>query len=300
MSRSTYFLTRRDFIKGAGCAAVGLAAGLPILAEEVAEKPVIKSRVVLIRDQGAIDASGKVDARLVEKMLDDAMVALFERKTPLDCWRQIIKPTDIVGIKSNVWKYLPTPPEVEQVVRKKVLEAGVAEENIAVDDRGVIGNPVFQKATALINTRPMRTHAWSGVGSLIKNHIMFAENPPDYHDDACAGLAKLWELPMVKGKTRLNILVMLTPQYHNVGPHHFDKAYIWNYNGLIVSADPVAADSVGLRIIQQKRKLVFGEDRPIQPNAHHIAIADKEYHLGNSDPEKIELIRLGWSNDILI
>ena len=300
MSKPDFLVSRRDFIKGAGCAAIGIAAGLPVLAEETATTPVVKSRVVLIRDQGVIDSNGKANAALVEKMLDDAMVALFEKATPQECWRQIIKPNDIVGIKTNVWKYLPTPPEVEQVLVKRVVEVGVARENVAVDDRGVIENPVFQKATALINTRPMRTHAWSGVGSLVKNHIMFAENPSDYHDDACAGLARLWELPAVKGKTRLNILVMFTPQYHNAGPHHFDKAYIWSYNGLIVSTDPVAADSVGLKIIQQKRKLIFGEDRPIQPTAHHIAIADKEYHLGNSDPEKIELIRLGWSNDILI
>jgi hypothetical protein len=254
----------------------------------------------LIRNRDLVSGSGKIDGALVRQMLDEAMVALYGKDKPIDCWRQIIKPTDIVGIKSNAWRFLPTPPEVEEAIRKRVLEAGVASENISIDDHNVLGNPVFQKATALINTRPMRSHSWAGVGSLVKNYIMFTENPPDYHDDACAGLAKLWELPTVKGKTRLNILVMLTPQYHNVGPHHFDKAYVWNYNGLIVSTDPVAADSIGLKIIQQKRKLAFGEDRPLQPTAHHIAIADKEYHLGNSEPDRIELIRLGWSNDILI
>lgn len=300
MSKLYHLVTRRDFIKGAGFAAVGLAAGLPALAEEVSKEIVKKSRVVLIRNRDVVSASGKIDGALVQQMLDEAMVALFGKDKAIDCWRQIIKPTDIVGIKSNVWQYLPTPPEVEQAIESRVREVGVAQENVAVDDRDVLGNVVFQRATALINTRPMRAHAWSGVGSLVKNYIMFAENPPDYHDDACAGLAKLWELPMVKGKTRLNILVMLTPQYHNVGPHHFDKAYVWSYSGLIVSTDPVAADSVGLRIIQQKRRLAFGEDRPLQPNAHHIAIADQEYHLGNSNPAKIDLVRLGWESDILI
>jgi hypothetical protein len=300
MSKLKHLLTRRDFIKGAGCAAVGLAAGLPVLAEEVSQEIIKKSRVVLIRNCDVVSGSGEIDGALVQQMLDEAMVALFGKDKAIDCWRQIIKPTDIVGIKSNVWKYLPTPPEVERAIRKRVLEVGVASENVAIDDRNVLGNPVFQKATALINTRPMRTHGLSGVGGLIKNHIMFAPNPPDYHDDACAPLARLWELPQVKGKTRLNVLVMLTPQFHCLGVHHFDKTYLWNYNGLIVSADPVAADSVGLKIIQQKRKLVFGEDRPLQPNAHHIAIADKEYHLGNSEPDKIELVRLGWADGILI
>ncbi|MCX6834046.1 MAG: DUF362 domain-containing protein [candidate division Zixibacteria bacterium] len=300
MSKLYHLVTRRDFIKGTGFAAVGLAAGFPALAEEVSREIVNRSRVVLIRNRDVVTASGKIDGALVQQMLDEAMVALFGKDKAIDCWRQIIKPTDIVGIKSNVWQYLPTPPEVEQAIKTRVLEAGVARENVSIDDRNVLNNPVFQKATALINTRPMRTHGLSGVGGLIKNHIMFAANPPDYHDDACAPLAKLWELPQVKGKTRLNVLVMMTPQFHCLGVHHFDKAYVWSYNGLIVSVDPVAADSIGLKIIQQKRRLAFGEDRPLQPNAHHIAIADQEYHLGNSDSSKIDLIRLGWENDILI
>jgi len=300
MSEKKSTLTRRDFIRGAGCAAVGVAVGLPVLAEEVAKEPVIKSRVVLIRNQGVVNDAGKIGSELVEQMLDDAMVALFGKEKPVDCWRQIVSAKDIVGIKSNVWKYLPTPPEVEQAIRKRLLEVGVAADNISVDDRGVLGNGIFQKATALINTRPMRTHALSGVGGVIKNPIMFDPEPWTYHDNACASLAKIWNLPLVKDKVRLNVLVMLTPQFHNIGLHHFDPAYVWSYNGLIVSTDPVAADSVGLRIIQRKRQLVFGEDRPLQPTAHHIALADKEYHLGHSETNNIELIRLGWESDILI
>lgn len=299
MTRDRTKLTRRDFIKGAGCAAVGVAVGLPVLADEVA-KPVEKSRVVLIRHRDVVSAEGKLDGELIRQMLDQAMAALFGKEKPVDCWKQIIRPEDIVGIKSNIWHYLPTPGEVEQAIRRRVLEVGVPEDHIAIDDRNVLDNEVFRKATALINTRPMRTHAWSGVGSLIKNYITFSSHWPDYHPDACAGLAGLWNLPHVKGKTRLNVLVMLTPQFHTVGPHHFDRSYVWRYNGLIVSTDPVAADSIGLRIIQRKRQLAFGEDRPLQPTAHHIALADTEYGLGNSDPNKIELIRLGWDGDILI
>jgi hypothetical protein len=126
------------------------------------------------------------------------------------------------------------------------------------------------------------------------------DNPPDYHDDACADLARLWELPIVKGKTRLNVLVMLTPQFHNIGPHHFDPAYTWPYRGLLVSTDPVAADAVGLRIMQQKRRLAFGEDRPLQPTAHHIRLADTVHHLGNADMSRIDLVRLGWREEELI
>jgi len=292
-------LTRRDFIKGAGCVAVGVVAGLPVLAEETGQ-PLEKSKVVLIRHKDVVSAEGELDGDLVRQMLDEAMVILFEKDKPNDCWKEILRPNDIVGIKSNVWRHLPTPSEVEQAIRRRILDVGIPEKSIVMGDRDVLEQETFHRTTALINTRPMRTHAWSGVGSLIKNYIMFSPNPPDYHDDACAGLARLWNLPIVKGKTRLNVLVMLTPQFHTIGPHHFDRSYVWSYNGLIVSTDPVAADSIGLQIIQQKRRRVFGEERPLQPTAHHIALADKEFHLGNSEMDKIELIKLGWDKDILI
>lgn len=291
-------LSRRGFMRGVGGALVGMAVGLPATAS--GKKPQAgKSRVVLIRNKHVVLGLRKNDADLLQQMLDEAMMSLFGLDSPSACWTHIIKPDDIVGIKTNVWSYLPTPPELEQAFRRGVIEVGVADENIAIDDRGVLKNEVFRRSTALINARPMRTHAWSGVGSLIKNHIMF-DNPEDYHADACADLAKLWDLPIVRGKTRLNVLVMLTPQFHNIGPHHFDEEYTWPYGGLIVATDPVAADAVGLRIIQQKRRAAFGEDRPLQPTAHHIALADTLHGLGNASMDKIELVRLGWQEDSLI
>jgi hypothetical protein len=292
-------LSRRDFVKGAGCAALGFALGLPVFAEEEVEQAA-KTRVVLVRHKEAVDAKGKVHAEIIQQMMDDAVVALLEEQDPKDCWRKMITPKDIVGIKSNEWGNLPTPPELEKAIEVRVREVGVPEKHIAIDDRGVLGHPVFQKATALVNVRPLRTHAWSGVGSLIKNYIMFSPEPPKYHPDSCANLATLWELPAVKGKTRLNILVLLTPLFHGSGWHHFDPTFVWPYRGLLMGTDPVAVDSVGLRIFQAKRRAYFGEDRPLSPPAHHIVLADKKYHLGTSDPAKIELIRLGWDEDVLI
>ena len=298
MDRNREGLTRRDFIKGVGVAAVGGAVGLPAMAEEIRATQ-STSRVVMIRDERAVSEDGAIDGERIQRMLDEAMVSLFGMETPSDCWKMIIKPDDIVGIKTNIWRFLPTPSEVEQAIRRGVMEAGVPEENIGMGDQNVLRLDIFHRTTALINSRPMRTHAWSGVGSLIKNYIMF-DNPSDYHEDACADLATLWQLPIVRGKTRLNILVMLTPQFHNIGPHHFDPMYVWPYKGLIVSTDPVAADAVGLRIIQQKRREVFGRERPLQPTAHHIRLADEVHHLGNADMSRIDLVRLGWDGDALI
>ena len=93
---------------------------------------------------------------------------------------------------------------------------------------------------------------------------------------------------------------MLTPLFHGSGRHHFDKKYTWRYNGLLVGTDPVAVDATGLRILEARRQEYFGEFRPMKPPPHHIAFADIRHGLGISDPNKIELIKLGWQKDILI
>ncbi len=290
-------ITRRDFLKVASAAPLAGALA-PALARPAA--PESKVRVVLVRDPSPLGAGGAPPAEVVQRMLDDAVRALIGDKDAARAWKTLIRPEDVVGIKTNAWRYIPTTAEVEQAIKRRVLDAGVGEDRIAIDDRGVLRNPVFQKATALINARPMRSHHWSGVGSLIKNYIMFTPQPSAWHGDTCADLAKIWDLPEVKGKTRLNVLVMFTPLFHGVGPHHYAKEYTWEYKGLIVSRDPVAADATGLRIIQAKRKEFFGDDRPLQMNPHHIQLADTRHHLGVSDPARIELVKLGWSEGLLI
>jgi hypothetical protein len=75
---------------------------------------------------------------------------------------------------------------------------------------------------------------------------------------------------------------------------------VWNYGGLIIGVDPVAVDATGARIIEAKRKLYFGDGRPISPPPHHIEVAGDRYGLGVSDPARIDLVRLGWQEDALI
>ena len=292
-------INRREFIRDGAAAVVAGTLALAFPGKQGAQAAP-KTKVVLIRDKDVLDENGAVNASVLQRMLDESLKTLLDEKDAAAAWKRIIKPTDIVGIKTNVWRSLATPPELEEAIRQGVLAAGVKAENISVRDRGVLSDPVFQKATALVNVRPMRTHDWSGLGTLIKNYIMFVPDPPRYHPDSCADLAALWQLPIVKGKTRLNVLVMLTPQFHSVGPHSFNPTYVWKYCGLLVGLDPVAVDATGARIIQARRRQYFGDDRPINPPPKHIALADSRHHLGTADPARIDLIKLGWTEGILI
>ena len=299
MPEKKHVITRRDFIRTGSCAVMGSLMGFPWIREAAGQSDA-RSRVVLIRDQKVTAGYGSLDEERARNMLDQAVAVALGAANPESAWRQIVKPQDIVGIKSNVWHYLPTPKSLEDALTDRLMQAGVDPENISIDDRGVRHNPVFKKSSVLINIRPMRTHHWSGLGTLLKNYIMFVSAPMMYHGNACERLGAIWQKSRVKGKTRLNILVMFTPLFHGIGPHHFSRKFTWPYGGLIVSQDPVAADITGARIIQARRDHYFGKNKPISPRPLHIAAADTKFGLGNSHPDRIELIKLGWETDILI
>ena len=294
MSKEGPVITRRDFMRGVASAALSAAVGFPVAAQTGTPK---ESRVVLIRDEAVLDADGKLSPEVLGRMLDLAVAKVLRKSRAAAAWKSLVSPGDFVGIKSNVWARLRTPPELEEIIRKRIISAGVPANKVFCDDRG--SREEFKASTALINVRPARSHHWSGMGGCIKNYVILSSSPPQYHPDSCADLATIWRLPIVKGKTRLNILVLLTPQFYGRGAHSFDPRYVWQYKGLAVSTDPVAVDAVGAHLLRTKRVQYFGEDKPITPTKH-IAVADQKYGLGVSDLNRIELIKLGWTKDVLI
>jgi len=288
-------LTRRDFLRGTTVAVLGASLGFS------QDKALTKtSRVILIRHRDVLDENSKVNPDILQGMLDEAVMKLLGEPDPVAAFRRLVKPGETVGIKTNVWSYLPTPPELEAAIKRRVIDAGVAPDEIGLDDHTVRTNPLFVTATSLINVRPIRTHYLAGMSGCIKNYIMFAESQPDYHPDSCADLGSLFKLPQVQGKTRLNVLCVLTPQFHGRGPHNFNRRYVWNYKGLIVGQDPVAVDTIGLRLIMAKRREVLGKAQELPPVPKHIQLADTRHGIGTSDINRIELIKLGWNEDILV
>ncbi|MCX7599575.1 MAG: DUF362 domain-containing protein [Armatimonadetes bacterium] len=313
MSEKKERITRRDFLRGTASAALAAAVGLPLAscravaqqagqeAQAQAQPPAPqaerRAKVVLVRDQAAVGEDGTVNEEVVGRMLDEAVCALTDKGTPAEAWAELVKPGDLVGLKSNEWHPLATPQEVERVLVRRIADVGVPGDTVRISDRGA--RTVLADRTALINVRPLRTHHWSGIGGCIKNYIMFSDRPYQYHDNACESLALAWELPECKGKTRLNILLALTPQFYGRGPHAFDPRHVWPYRGMFVSFDPVACDALGAELLRAKRIAVFGEEQPLTPTTH-IAAADEKYGLGVADLNRIDIIRLGWTEDSLI
>jgi hypothetical protein len=287
-------ITRRRFVTTVSTAAVAAALSPALAAKET----VGRARVVLVRDADVLDDAGKPRADVIQRMLDRGMCELFRVERPVEAWKKALGPAKTVGIKTNAWKYLSTPPEVEGALKRRIVEAGVPEGSVRIDDRGA--RQTLASCDALVNARPLRTHHWAGIGGCLKNPIMFAEEPSFYHPDLCADLGALWTLPTLKDKVKLNVLVVLTPQFLTRGPNHFDPRYVWPYRGILISTDPVAVDAVGVRLLEAKRKLVLAEERPLAELAHHVRIAGEKHKLGVADPARIDLIKVGWEKDALV
>jgi hypothetical protein len=208
----------------------------------------------------------------------------------------LIRPEDTVGVKYTHcgWMRVHTEDAVVTAIVKSLRDLGIPKKRIYAED----GRIPLAKCTALINVPSVKVHALTGIGVSIKNYVNFSSQPSAYHDGGSMNLGEVWLFPEVKGKTRLVIVDALRP-YFGPGPQ-INPLHRWDYKGILVGTDPVALDATCLRICQVKRNLFKGEEWIITPPAKSIAAADTKYHLGTSDPAKIQVIRLGWEKDLFI
>lgn len=309
--------TRRDFLKGTTFTSLAVALGL--LSPEVLSTEEGKlARVVLIRDEDVLNEGLVVNKKILSEMLNSGMASLGKEKDGIALWKKLFSPKDIVGVKINVMMTL-THNELIELIVENLLKAGVEDKNIYIWDRDKVGigsaemfsrtrkfgfakdhlSNVIKKCTALVNVSGMKSHWLSGAAFSIKNWAGAIENPIKYHtEDCCSSLGKMPAIPEIKSKCRLIILDGLRPLF-NGGPQ-VDPKYLWNYNGLLLGFDHVAVDTIALRIIQSKRDEFKKQKWVLSPPPLHIALADTKYKAGTSDLSRIELIKLGWKEGMLL
>lgn len=287
-------VTRRDFLKGTVAGVAGLAiCGSEALAAENAAKG-SKSVVAVARAADALNNHLQVNKAPALTMLRQAVSAAAGTKTPEEAWQKLFKPTDIVGIVTSK-AVNPTHQELIDLVVDELKAAGVPEVNVrfAQRDTGMV-----KECTALIALPGLKAHWLTGIGTVLKLYIMFSGKAREYHDDNSAKLGEIWNLDFVKGKTRLVLIDALRPLCDK-GPQ-VDPRYQWSYNGIIASTDPVAAEAVGLKIIQAKRDEIKGEAWPLSPPPICVEAADKQYGLGTCDFAKIRIVKSGWADGAMV
>jgi hypothetical protein len=286
-------VTRRDFLKGTLGTTLGASiAGTKFLS--AARMQAGASLVTIVRDKEAMDARNTVSIDVLRSMLDRTLIECTGKKTPKDAWLSLIGTDDTIGLVPTT-HLNPTHREVVSAVRTSLIEAGIDGGNI-VEAQGGPDKP--KACTALIGLLALKAHWLTGIGTVMKLYITYSGAPRNYHDQNNAKLGEIWNYPFVKGKTKLVLVDALHPLCDK-GPQ-VDPRYKWAYNGLIAGTDPVAVESVCLRIIQEKRKDMRGEDWPLSPPPVCVEAADKVYGLGTSDWNDIKVEHFGWAEDLLL
>jgi uncharacterized protein (DUF362 family) len=112
---------------------------------------------------------------------------------------------------------------------------------------------VTEVATALINVPILREHSLAGVSGALKNNYGAIHNPNKYHANGCSPfVADVNSHPAIRKKTRLNVCDAARVQVHG-GPGYKPR-WTREFNGILVSTDPVALDAVGLEETDKMRK----------------------------------------------
>jgi hypothetical protein len=294
MKNDQKLLTRRDFIRGTVGATLTVSLlGMPW--PRGSAQAARSSLVTVVRDKNVMDAGLKVDVKILRTMVDQTVLRVTGKIDIQKAWAALVKPDDIVGLVPTP-HLNPTHQELVDVVKAGLMkEAGISEKNIIMAQGGK-RRP--GKCTALISMPGLKGHWLTGIGTVIKNYIMYSGRPSNYHQEKSAKLGEIWRIPEVKGKTRLVLVDALHPLCDK-GPQA-DPRYQWAYNGLIAGTDPVAVETVCLKIMTEKRHALRGEHWPISPPAICVEAADKVYGLGTSKMEEIKIAHFGWEEDLLL
>ena len=336
MTKPPFPSTRRAFLRrglmlGSALEAFkvsgGLAGSPPIPTESE------RSRVVIARDEKIRSAGAGFESARLAQLLDRAVQATYDCDSPLEAWKKVARPGEVVGLKVNCLggRGNATHLELVEAITECLRQAGITD--VVIWDRqnsdlerarfkivehgsGVrcFGNDVmgfeddlatFGKAgslvcrtitrvcDAVINLPLLKDHGIAGVSLALKSMFGAIHNPNKYHTNAGDPyVADVFALAPIRQKVRLNICDGLNAQYDG-GPS-FMPQWMWPFNGLLVSRDPVALDYVGWKIIEKERQEVGAPSlAALKREPTYIATAaDAEHRLGTCDPQHIERVEI--------
>jgi len=143
---------RREFLRtcAAGAMLAGGTCGFPafLSARE-------KTTVVIPRDPLLRGAGSSLDSGRLLKMLDGAVQMLYATDSPLEAWKKVARPGEVVGLKVNglAGRGISTSVLLVQLLCARLQDAGIPQRDIIIWDRL---NADLESAGFRIATRPDR------------------------------------------------------------------------------------------------------------------------------------------------
>lgn len=278
MHDDPHTLSRREVLAGATGAAVSLAA--PSLACGAATGD---GRPTVMKASSELPVDSLLaHPHVLGELFEAALARLADVDTPADAWQRLLSSDDVVGLKFNqsgAYGLQTTPPLARALV-KSLEAAGWPRDRIVLIEvssaltRELKTQPpvlgwsktehdfgsgkdqlaaVLDQVTALVNVPFIKTHNIAGMTGCLKNlsHGL-VRHPARYHANGCLPyIADIVALPAIRDKLKLNVMNVLRAVW-NGGPE-VQLRYRFDARTLLLSTDPVAADSVAVDLLDEHR-----------------------------------------------
>ncbi len=242
---------RRDFLKSCVAGTVALGAG-GALAFAEKFKPALPSRskVVIAKDAMLRGAGSTIDPQRMSALLDRAMQTWFGSNNPLEPWKQLVRPGQVVGLKVNTiaGRGLSTSTVLVAAITQRLQQAGIRPYDVVIWDR--TGDELERAGFHLSSAAGMvRCTGSDAVG--------YEDSPEEYGSVRCC-LSRILtrtcdviiNVPLLKDHGRSGVTLSMKNMYGVINNPH-------NCHG--DGCDPGVADVNMLPTIRKKVRFTIGD-----------------------------------------
>lgn len=316
-------INRRNFLKLAGATATGAGLSRLGVSEAHYTYPEASSTVVEASHSG-VWSGGSLVPEVLREMLDASITVLTGIEEPVEAWAELFAPDERIALKVNTIAAKTSHIPLVMAIADRLQSIGVPAEQIVIFDRQTYelqntGFPVNRdgddvrcygtddaytpgwevegvdinlsdillEADALINVPLLKLHGMTGISFALKNHYGTFSAPWKLHGSKkVKGLAGLNLLEPIREKTRLIVGDML-----GICTRSWETEF--QHDAILMSFDPVAHDTIGLRRFVEAFKMDRDmEPRNTVPMATSWLQAGQEMELGAHDEAFIDLVEV--------
>lgn len=311
--------TRRQFLHASASVVAALTAVQGGWAWAAAPDKSRRSRVALLENPRAMTEVG-VRRSVLTEMLEDGLCISLKTKTPHEAWQSLLKRDDRILLKFNRADAdrINTSETMATVLVESMMRAGIEPKQITMLEAVVQSDwsgdlaPVewgwseksydfgsgqeqlvkaAEQATAIINIPFLKAHRIAGMTGCLKNlsHGLI-RRPSLYHaNQCCPFIPDIVAMPAIRHKLRLNIINALRLIYDTQPDTLGDPTDV--ASALVVSTDPVAADTIGQGVLDALR-----QEKGLKPVTHELGMVRQhrlaaQKGLGINNIEYIDVIR---------
>jgi len=314
VTRRTFLRTSIGIAGGSALANTALAGEPPLLGLAPDQTP---ARVAMARSGHAVDGP-TVHARFVREMFESALTLATRTPSATEAWRSLLSPNDVIGLKFNrsgrriiattdvkaevvVRSLVDAGWKAQQIVCLEVSEATTRRLGTVAPATGFDPRPtrfasgadqlatVLRQITALISIPFLKTHNICTLTCSLKNlsHAL-VKHPARFHGNGCSPyIADIVATEAIASKLRLAVVDALRVVYAD-GPlatsHNVADA-----GSILVSTDLVAADAIGLAVMNDVRNQARLSPLAVSPAGIPYLVAAHQAGLGVAAPHGIEL-----------